>query len=102
MAFMRLTMSSDSSTLVLRLRKLPWRRMVGWRPTVRWRSEALSLTTVSRSRSICMVDMGGFLCVYVVRLVDLGCGFRINLGSGGDFSGGGGSGQDLELAVPDQ
>src|SRR4051812_28281115 len=105
MAFMRLTMSSDSSTLVLRLRRLPWRRMVGWRPTVRWRSEAPSLTTVSSRRSICIVDMGQFLgrCGGGVRLVDWrGLVVDVNLCGGCNLGGGRRARQDLELAIPDE
>ena len=50
--FMSVAMSSPSRTLVCRLRISPWRRSVGGRSTVRWRSDAPVLMTVSSNRSI--------------------------------------------------
>ncbi|MEL6312100.1 MAG: heavy metal-associated domain-containing protein [Pseudomonadota bacterium] len=50
--FMSATVSSGSSTLVLSSISRPRMRSDGGLPTVRWRSEASCLTTVSSRRSI--------------------------------------------------
>src|SRR5437773_2117813 len=100
------TMSSDSSTLVCRLRRAPCRRSVGGRPTVRCRSEAPSLMTVSSRRSIWIVDIGNpgqgsragggtdGPC-----MASHGVGGVLHLGHAGDFVGGGDAAQNLDFPV---